>query len=102
MLPIYTAADPLEAEVLRGYLAAHGIAIEILGNGLWSARGELQVDAYPRLCLREPADQARALDLLRRYEHRRDAPGAEWRCACGESSPTDFEICWACGSERAA
>ena len=101
MPPIYTAADPLEAELLRAYLAAHGIVTDILGGGLWSARGELQVDAYPRLLLRDDADEVAARTLLQRYEQRgRTAGGADWRCDCGERSPTSFEVCWSCGRER--
>ncbi len=102
MQPIYQAADPLEAEILRGYLHTHGIEIDILGAGLWAARGELQVDAYPRLILRDERDRPRAMQLLSVYERRRPAGTAEWRCSCGESSPTNFESCWACAADRPA
>jgi len=102
MQPIYQAADPLEAEILRGYLQTHGIEINILGAGLWAARGELQVDAYPRLILRNESDRPRATELLRVYEHRRHASTVEWRCNCGESSPTNFETCWSCAADRPA
>ncbi|HSW13248.1 MAG TPA: DUF2007 domain-containing protein [Solimonas sp.] len=96
---VYLAADPIEAEILREYLAAHGIACLVLGAGLWSGRGELGADPYPRLCLQDPADHLRARELLRQYEHRRHAQ-AEWLCACGESSPVNFESCWHCGRGR--
>ncbi len=102
MQPIYQAADPLEAEILRGYLHTHGIEIDVLGAGLWAARGELQVDAYPRLILRDERDRPRATELLKVYERRRHSGAAEWRCSCGEASPTTFETCWACAAERPA
>lgn len=101
MHTVYLAADPIEAEILREYLAAHGIACTILGAGLWGARGELAADAYPRLCLQDLRDQERARELLRQYEHRRHAQ-AEWRCGCGECSPVSFESCWHCGEVRDA
>jgi len=99
MQTLYAAADPLEAEILRSYLAAHGISVQILGAGLWSARGELPTDAWPRLVLDDPQQMDTARELLRRYEHRRHAQ-ATWLCDCGERSPVHFEICWSCGHER--
>jgi hypothetical protein len=99
MPALYQAADPIEAEILRNYLEAHGIAVVVFGAIAWSGRGELPADSYPRLHLSDPRDEARARELLRQYEHRRHAHG-EWRCACGESSPVTFETCWSCGGER--
>lgn len=96
---VYSAADPLEAEILRAYLAAHGIETRVIGAPLWGARGELPADAYPRLVLCDDRDDGRARELLRLYERRRHAH-ALWRCACGEESPVTFETCWACGVER--
>lgn len=101
MTPVYSAADPVEVEILRTYLAAHGIEALVLGSPLWGAHGELQADAHPRLVLRDDADEVRARELLRQYEHRRHAH-ASWRCGCGEHSPVTFEICWSCGAERPA
>ncbi len=98
MHTLYTAADPIEAEILRCYLAEHGIASRILGAGLWSAVGELPVDCGPRLVLDSECQLPAARELLRRYEHRRHA-GASWLCACGERSPLHFEVCWNCGGE---
>jgi hypothetical protein len=101
MHTVYSAADPLEAEILRSYLAQHGIDVRILGAGLWSGRGELPLDAWPRLVVDEDRHIEAARQLLRRYEHRRHAH-ASWPCDCGERSPVHFEICWACGNERPA
>jgi hypothetical protein len=101
MKTLYAAADPIEAEILRSYLAEHDIAVQILGAGLWSGRGELPVDAWPRLMLEDEGQRDEARELLRRYEHRRHAQ-ASWSCECGERSPVHFEVCWSCGRERPA
>lgn len=101
MQTLYLAADPIEAEILREYLAAHGIGCSVLGSGLWSARGDLAADAYPRLALQDERDRPRAQALLQQYEHRRHSQ-AEWPCACGEHSPVSFESCWSCGEPRPA
>jgi hypothetical protein len=98
---LYSAADPIEAEILRGYLENHGIAVDVVGAALWGASGELPAGSGPRLLLRDDADRDRARELLRVYEHRRHA-GASWICRCGEPSPIHFETCWACGQERPA
>ncbi|MDM4768619.1 DUF2007 domain-containing protein [Solimonas sp. SE-A11] len=99
METLYLAADPIEAEILREYLAAHGISCSVLGSGLWSGRGELGADVYPKLVLQDERDRTQAEALLRQYEHRRHSH-AEWHCACGEASPMTFETCWSCGEPR--
>lgn len=99
MTPVYVAADPVEVEILRAYLGAHGIETLVFGSPLWGARGELQADAYPSLMLRDERDRARARELLRRYERERHAHAA-WLCGCGEHSPVTFESCWSCGTDR--
>lgn len=101
MHSLYAAADPLEAEILRAYLAAHGIEVLVFGVPLWGARGELPAEPYPRLMLRDAGDAARAQALLQLYERRRHAH-ASWACSCGERSPVTFETCWCCGAERPA
>jgi len=99
MKAIYHPADPVEAEILRAYLAAHGIEASIFGAGLWSARGELPADPGTRLILHDAGDTDRATELLQRYERHRHAHGV-WHCSCGEQSPVTFETCWSCGRER--
>ena len=101
MSTIYSAANPIEAEILRAYLAAHGIETRVLGTELWSARGELAVDAYPRLWLCDPADTDRANALLKQYQRAAFA-GADWRCDCGETVPAAFGSCWSCQRDRGA
>jgi hypothetical protein len=95
---LYLAADPLEARILRDYLAGQGIAVRIDGEHLWSARGELPIE-YPRLYLLDPADAAHARKLLTEYECRAHN-GSTWVCGCGESVPAHFELCWNCGGAR--
>ncbi len=96
---LYSAADPIEAEILRSYLQSHGIEVDVFGSPLWGGRGELPSDAYPRLVLQESRDHERAKALLLQYERRRHAHG-NWPCGCGESSPVTFEFCWSCGTDR--
>lgn len=93
--PIYVAADPIEAEIVRNLFAAERIECDVFGALLWSGRGELAADAYPRLVLRDPRDAPRARELL--AEYRAAGVSAAWTCACGESVPGNFAACWSCG-----
>lgn len=98
--PVYLAAHPVEAEIVRGYLAAHGIATTAHGAYAWSGRGELPADIYPRLYLEDERDWDRARALIREYE-RRDAARATWRCTgCGEENEEQFAVCWNCQRPR--
>lgn len=99
MHPLYQAADPLEAEILKDYLAAHGIAVTIFGGHAWGARGELAANAYPQLHLCEARDEPQARELLHTYERNAHNPW-QWRCDCGEMSPDSFDLCWSCGLHR--
>jgi len=95
--PIYIAADPIEAEIVRNLLATERIECDVFGSMLWSGRGELAADAYPRLMLRDARDEARARELLAEYSSSSARPQPSWTCACGESVPGNFAACWSCG-----
>lgn len=96
--PVFVAANPVEAEIVRDYLAANGIESDVRGSYAWGAVGELPFpEAYPRLFLRREHDRARAQALIRDYE--RPAAGAARPCpGCGELSPASFAVCWNCGA----
>lgn len=95
---LFVAANPVEAEIVRDYLAANGIEADIRGGYAWGAVGELPFpEAYPRLYLRREADRLRAQALIRDYEA--PAPGTLRACpGCGELSPPSFSVCWSCGA----
>jgi len=97
--PIYLAANPVEAEIVKDYLAAHGIAVTVRG-ALWGAVGDIPMpEAYPRLYLEQERHRDRARELIRQYESRIEGPA--WTCAaCGESAPGTLALCWNCGTAR--
>ncbi|HUS23410.1 MAG TPA: DUF2007 domain-containing protein [Candidatus Binatia bacterium] len=93
---LYLAADPVEAQIVRDYLAAHGIGVSVRGQFTWGALGEIPfAETYPRLHLEDERDRERALDLLRDYGSQ--ATRDERACPdCGERSPGNFPACWNC------
>ncbi len=100
MTTLYLAADPLEAHLLRDFLAERGIEVDLLDLPLWGGRGELPVNLYPRVRLRNPRQQEAAVAALAEWTRRGGTE--EWRCRCGEPVPDSFETCWACGQARPA
>ena len=95
--PIYVAADPVEAQIVVNLLAAERIECDVLGDMLWSGRGELAADPYPRLLLRDARDESLARELIEEYRSPQ-GKAADWRCGCGEQVPGNFAACWACGA----
>lgn len=100
MTVLYVAANPVEAEIVKDYLAAHGIAVSIRGVFAWGGVGDLPLaEAYPRLYLEREADRPQATALLLEYE-RGGARGTRICPRCGEISPGNFVLCWNCGAEN--
>jgi hypothetical protein len=106
MRKVYTAADPLQAHVLRGALEAVGIAAEVRGGFLFGARGEtpITVDTAPSVWVPEDADPFAVQTIVRQFDAKPGAngPTATWRCECGEVSEIQFTECWNCGRTKAS
>ncbi len=104
MIKLYSAADPLQAHILRGALEAVGIGAEVRRDTLFSTRGETPVtfDTLPEVWIPADAD----LDLARRVVRELEAPpkaaaGPMWICLrCREYVEPQFDQCWNCGSTR--
>jgi len=97
---VYSASDPVNAEIVKDYLRAHGIAARVQEQYLWGGMGQLPADVYPSIWLDDPADYARARELVQEFESG-GARRPDWRCPrCREHLPGQFEICWQCGAAR--
>lgn len=100
MKRIYVARDPIEAHLVKGLLEAEGIAVEVRGEALFGARGEIPMteDTLPSIWVREPGAALRARGVLDAF--RCESPlggGAVWRCpSCGEELEPQFSACWRC------
>ncbi len=98
---LYTADNPFEAHLLRGYLEAHGVSAQVQGDVLFSMRGELPMgmDTLPSVWVLHANEQARAALLLEEWRAGQQAGDDDnWRCPkCGEESEGSFAACWQCG-----
>jgi len=96
---VHSAANLPEAHLLVDLLADRGIRARILNANAASIAGELPIDAaQPQVWVDDPADAARARDVIEAYT--RDTPTtAIVKCpSCGEENPASFELCWSCGA----
>ena len=83
----------------RNLLEAAGIRAEVRNQFLSSAMGELPpAECQAELWVLDATEAPRAEDLLLR----REPPGPDWRCGCGETLGGQFTQCWRCGAYRAA
>ncbi|HEX4910101.1 MAG TPA: DUF2007 domain-containing protein [Permianibacter sp.] len=104
MHKLYTADNPFEAHLLRGFLEAHGISVQVQGDLLFSMRGELPMgfDTLPSVWVLQASDTARAELLLEEWRAQPHSIEPNWRCQrCGEESEATFDACWSCGTVRA-
>jgi Putative prokaryotic signal transducing protein len=95
---LYSAADLIEAQLLKDLLKESGIATEIFNQNARSGTGEIPfTHAYPELWLRDELDHDRARVLIDEYEQM-EIPGGVIFCrACQEENPGNFASCWQCG-----
>jgi hypothetical protein len=105
MKRVYTAQNPPDAHLLKGILESAGIAVAVLGEALWSVRGEVPIapETCPSVWVLDESDYDRALEVISALHL--DEPslpeGEEWQCGhCGEMNDPQFTECWKCGKER--
>lgn len=98
---VYTAPDPVNAEIVKDFLESHGVAAEVHGYYLWGGMGQLPVDAYPTVWVRNADDRAEARELVKQFEAGATRRGTPWLCPrCGEQLEPQFDTCWRCGAAR--
>ncbi|AVJ57221.1 hypothetical protein C5610_13525 [Idiomarina sp. OT37-5b] len=98
-LTVYYAANPLEAQLLKGLLETQQITVRMTDNGMVGGIGELPADAIetPLKVQAEQYEQARK--ILTNYEQDRQL---EITCPhCQETNFSNFEVCWQCGKDLA-
>lgn len=99
--PVYRAENLQDATLLGNRLQAAGVAYRIRNQALQGALGELPMSLTPEVCVLDAKDVRSAREIVRAYEEALRTPvEGELICAaCGESSPSNFELCWSCRAE---
>lgn len=96
-LTVYYAKDPIEAQLLKGYLESQSVSVQLADNASIGGVGELPADAL-ETPLRVSADQfEHARQLLKQYETRGDE--VIYCPHCKETNYSNFDVCWSCGTD---
>ena len=106
MKKVYIAKNPADAHLLKALLEGEGIQADVIGEFLYSCRGEVPIsrDTLPSVWVIDDSDSEKAEELIRQYrltENGAREHGEEWKCAgCGEANEGLFTECWQCGKSR--
>jgi hypothetical protein len=97
---VYLAANSVEAALLRGLLQRAAVLVQLQGEFLAGAAGELPLtDIGVQLWV--PEQQfATAQRIITQYLQQLQHEPAQWRCHCGELNYDSFDLCWLCGRDQ--
>ncbi len=100
MKVLYQAADRVEAQLLKDYLASYHIKTLVQGEYLTGAAGELPPMIFPVLWVVEDDDYTRGLQLIQHFLNSEDR-NPPWICiGCDERNEGEFHICWNCARPK--
>jgi hypothetical protein len=99
MIEVYSNADSARVGFYRSLLEDAGIRTFFRNEFISGAEVVVPI-FYPAICVLDPADEARALALIRTQEMPDPfATAPDWVCAvCGEAVPSQFAHCWNCSA----
>jgi hypothetical protein len=99
MIRFYTARHRYDAYLVADRLNQVGIRAHVFNEHASSIVGDVPPDvAQPQVWLERERDRERAEILLRAMEADAARGGSRHCGACGEDSPTTFDLCWKCGA----
>lgn len=95
---LYCAEHSIEGHLLAGLLTQHGIEVEIRGEPLIGAIGELPTDLMQVELWVDEAKLVQAQQLVNQWQQQ-NHHGEQWHCQqCHEPNPASFDLCWQCGA----
>ncbi len=98
MKHVYTAANLVEAHLVRDLLQQAGIAVHVFNEYAMAAMGDVPMgSAYPQLWISQLHQEQHARAVIAEYEKQPQQTAVKNCFACGEASPGEFELCWNCG-----
>lgn len=98
---VLTANHLVEAKMVEDYLTQEGFHVELRGDALSAAVGELPVnEGSPSLWV--PVEQGEdAAKAVQEWFQSKTPDAPSWTCqSCGETHEGQFQSCWNCGAER--
>lgn len=102
MFRFYVARARFDAFLVADRLNQAGIRAHVFNQHASSIVGDVPPDvAQPQVWLEREADRERAEILLARLTEEAARSGTMHCEACGEDSPSNFDLCWNCGRQLA-
>lgn len=102
MFRFYVARARFDAFLVADRLNQAGIRAHVFNQHASSIVGDVPPDvAQPQVWLEREADRERAEILLARLTEDAAHSGTTHCTACGEDSPSNFDLCWNCGRQLA-
>ena len=97
---VYQADNSIEAGLVQGLLQRSGVLVQLSGEYLAGAAGELPLtDIGVQLWV--PQQQFTvAQRIIEQYLQQLQHEPAQWHCGCGELNYQSFEVCWACLQDK--
>ena len=98
---IFKAGNVIEANVVKGLLQGEGIDVQLKGEHLMGALGELPpTDVCVDVLVEAIKQDAAALIIADYQAGQKSTKTGDWTCeSCGEQNSHNFEICWQCQRE---
>jgi len=102
---IYTAANGIDAYMLKALLEQEGISAVVRGDDMVPLQGGtlFRMEVRPSVWVFDDDRRDRAQALADEYRCGPAPSSSEdmtWDCPCGESVEAQFSECWSCGRSR--
>jgi hypothetical protein len=99
MVRVYSASTLPDAHLIAALLGQEGIEARVFNENAQGGLGEIPfMHAWPEVWVIDDRHADRARELIRALE-RTDTRNQVTCQACGESSPSNFQLCWNCGAQ---
>ena len=101
-IKLYKASDENEAHFIKGLMEKYSIDVNLLGEGLSIAVGELPLEVKQVDILVNKNQFDKAKKIIVNYEKElKNQSNEKWKCIkCNNINPESFEICWNCSTEN--
>lgn len=97
---IYSAANAVEANIVKGLLINSDIECQLLGENLQGAVGEIPIDQTEVKVQVFMIKQRQAQEILVNYRQVQQ-PAPDWVCPnCNEHNGSTFDFCWSCRTPK--
>lgn len=99
MKKLYSANNLMEAQIVLDLLEHAYIPAQLFNQHAQGGLGDIPfTHAYPEVWILRDEDYERGKRIVQTYEKAPTTTGIIHCPACGEENPTNFQLCWQCGS----